>query len=131
MTLDSEFNSFFDSYIECALFSETDDNGNPLDATYERKDIAPETLKRMRDDCVKFWEANADKVRGAYVFETRYTDAELAGHDFWLTRNRHGTGFWDGDWNEDIADDLDKAAHDFGECNLYVGDDRQIHVYPG
>ena len=25
---------------------------------------------------------------------------ERIGHDFWLTRNGHGAGFWDGDWDD-------------------------------
>ena len=29
----------------------------------------------------------------------QYSAEDLAGHDFWLTRNGHGTGFWDaGRW---------------------------------
>jgi hypothetical protein len=39
---------------------------------------------------------------------------ERAGHDLWLTRNRHGAGFWDGDWPTEYADELTAAAHDFG-----------------
>lgn len=38
-----------------------------------------------------------------------------AGHDFWLNRNGHGSGFWDGDWSEPAATILDQASHGFGE----------------
>jgi hypothetical protein len=52
----------------------------------------------------------------------------MAGHDFWLTRNGHGAGFWDGDWTEPAATILTNAAKAFDECNLYLGDDQAIHV---
>src|SRR6056300_403211 len=39
------------------------------------------------------------------------------GHDFWLTRNRHGAGFWDGDWADD-GDTLTELAHSFGETEF-------------
>ncbi len=54
-------------------------------------------------------------------------DSRMAGHDFWLTRNRHGAGFWDGDYPEPAASQLTKASHNYGEVSLYVGDDNLIH----
>jgi len=36
--------------------------------------------------------------------------------DFWLTRNGHGAGFWDGGW--DHGDELAEIAHSFGECSV-------------
>lgn len=54
------------------------------------------------------------------------SNSEQAGHDFWLTRNGHGSGFWDGGWPEPAATRLTDAAHAYGEFNLYVGDDGMI-----
>jgi hypothetical protein len=51
----------------------------------------------------------------------------MAGHAFWLTRNGHGAGFWDGDWPEPHASALDEASKAFGSFDLYVGDDGMIH----
>ena len=53
-------------------------------------------------------------------------DAEQIGHDFWLTRNGHGAGFWDrglgerGDW-------LTAQCKPYGEADVYVGDDGSVH----
>lgn len=114
-------NKFIDAYIEAALWSSTDDStpqgGEPLDANYTAADIAPETLEKMKADCVRFEAENANDIAA---------DLEQAGHDFWLTRNHHGAGFWDGDWPEPAASRLTAAAHRFGEFNLYVGDDGLI-----
>jgi hypothetical protein len=52
---------------------------------------------------------------------------EPAGHDFWLTRCGHGSGFWDGDWKEPAASKLTDAAHAYGNADLYVGDDGRIY----
>jgi hypothetical protein len=52
---------------------------------------------------------------------------EQAGHDFWLTRNRHGAGFWDR--GHGLAGErLTAAAHLYGECELYLGDDNLVYA---
>lgn len=41
-------------------------------------------------------------------------EAEQVGHDFWLTRCRHGAGFWDHGLGE-LGDRLTKVAQSYGE----------------
>lgn len=93
-------------------------NPEPLDSNYNADDIAPETLKKMIADCTAFQKDN--DLEG-------YGDSQ-AGHDFWLTREGHGAGFWEEDHGtpEQCAK-LEAAAKAFGEFNLYVGDDGRIH----
>jgi hypothetical protein len=52
--------------------------------------------------------------------------AGAAGHDFQLTRNGHGAGFWDGDWKH--GDELTALAKTFGTCSVQfnVDDDDEI-----
>ncbi len=59
------------------------------------------------------------------------SDDEAAGHDFWLTRNGHGAGFWDGDWPEPAATRLTASSKKYGEFNLYLGDDGKIYGSKG
>lgn len=95
--------------------------------------FAPETLGRMRMDCVKF--LHMDPGAKVTAFLDALTDDELAraGTDFLLTRYGHGAGFWGGDWDyrdfgePDWGPALDKRAHTFPECDLYVGDDGLIY----
>jgi hypothetical protein len=115
--------SFFHAYVMCALWS-TNDNaddsgGEPLDANYGSADITAESQAKMREDCDAFVAANAHDLASV--------DDEQAGHDFWLTRNGHGAGFWDRGLGA-LGDRLTDAAHAFGECDLYVGDDGRLHV---
>ena len=116
--------TMLDAYIECALWSTNDEStpegGEPLDRNYSASDLALETLAEMTSDCEQFWQANADHIGDA--------DQSQVGHDLWLTRNGHGTGFWDRD--ADLYADQDaltEAAHAMGERNLYVGDDGLIY----
>ena len=100
-----------------------------MDANYSESDIAPEALATMRADCDAFYEANyADLNCEGVKYGPDFGQDGRAGHDFWLTRNRHGAGFWDGDWPKAEGERLTKSAHEFGECNLYVGDDGVIHI---
>lgn len=118
---------FFGAYVEAALSSSTDNStpsgGYPLDKNYSKSDIHPDTLAKMRADCESFYNANEIPEYD----HREYSDDEMAGHDFWLTRNRSGSGFWDGDIDEENGKVLTDAAHTFGEYNLYVGDDNLIH----
>lgn len=54
-------------------------------------------------------------------------DPAQVGHDFWLTRNGHGTGFWDRGHPEWLGKALTKASKPYGTADLYVGDDGCIH----
>ena len=109
---------FTEAYIECALWASTDEEGEPLDM-YQDIDIAPESLAAMVADCEAFQRDNADDLAEL--------DDGQAGHDFWLTRNGHGAGFWDRGLGE-LGDRLSKAAHVYGSSDLYVGDDGTIYV---
>lgn len=45
----------------------------------------------------------------------------LAAHDFFLTRNRHGAGFWDKEdrYGDDESKILTEIAHECGEADCY------------
>ena len=114
--------AFTRQYVITALWSSLDDaddrGGEPLDRSYSPNDLSPETLATMKADCEAFQRNHAADIAG---------DPERAGHDFWLTRNRHGAGFWDGDWPEAVGQRLTQAAHAFGGVDLHVGDDGLVH----
>jgi hypothetical protein len=118
--------SFIEGYLECALLSSTDTrdpdgNGPPLDENYSVDDLAPDAVRAMRADCIDFM------IRCWTLLQQSDLAASRAGYDFWLTRNRHGTGFWDEGLDE-LGQELTEAAHSEGESDLYVGDDERIHI---
>lgn len=108
------------------LWSETDEDGTPLDEEHGPEDVAWEAWAEMREDLEGFMsiieESASERAR-----EIIMGDAEQAGHDFVLTRNGHGTGFWDRGYG-DAGDELSKWAKTFGEAHAYVGDDGQVYV---
>jgi len=111
--------TFLESYIQTALWSSANDDGESLYDDYTVDDFAPETIAKMKEDCTAFQKANADNIG---------TNIEQAGQDFWLTRNRHGSGFWDGRWKDDVGLRLTHAAHAYCEQSLYVGDDEKLYL---
>jgi hypothetical protein len=130
---------FISAYIEAALWSSTDDNGEPLDKNHGPGDIASKTLTTMRADCIAFLN---HRLGGRLIAIAERLEAEgkwsppggvecsvlaYAGHDFLLTRCGHGCGFWDGDWPGGIGEGLDMLAHEFGSFDLYLGDDGLIY----
>lgn len=111
--------TFIAAYIETALWASTDSHGDPLEDFYGLDDLAPATLSQMREDCEDFYQANEVDLED-------WADDAQAGHDFWLTRNRHGAGFWDRG-RGDLGHRLSEAAYVYSGVDLYVGDDGKIH----
>jgi hypothetical protein len=124
---------FLAAYIECALWSSRGPSEEPhacenLDDLFDADDIAPETLAKMREDCKDFIEANAADLAeyDKLMANEQWSGAARAGHDFWLTRNGHGAGFWDRGLG-DLGERLSKAAKVYGEVYLYPGDDGKVY----
>ena len=105
-----KYDVFTSAYLSCALWASTDENGEQLDV-YDASDIAPETLAQMVADCESFQDANAEDLAQC--------DADRAGSDFWLSRNGHGAGFFDGPYPGDMGDRLQRAAKVYGSVDLY------------
>lgn len=122
------------SYLEAAFFSSTfeDEDGQTryLDEEFDWSDISEETLESMVKDCELFQDYYTEFLQSENLKKDLSIDVkEMAGHDFWLTRNGHGAGFWDGDWVDPIGDYLTQASKSFGEYDLYLGDDGKIYGY--
>lgn len=98
--------------------------------------LAPETLARIMKDCREFQAADAwkgcDRHLNALAFGDFsgkiYPSNVSGGRDFWLTRNGHGAGFWDGSWPEPYASELDQLAKAAGPAEVYLGDDGRIYL---
>lgn len=123
---------FLRSYIATALWSSNDEStpsgGEPMDTNYSSDDLAPETVQTMRADCADFlFQARRQLRDDNCTRDTGSSVLEQAAHDFWLTRNGHGAGFWDGDWAELAASILDQISRKAGEVDLYIADDGLVY----
>lgn len=123
LNLHRDVDAFTRGYITAALWTEEEELQNK-----GWTDLAPQTLQGMMDDCRKFQEQEATMLaRATYGNKPGGGDSEYAGQDFWLTRNGHGAGFWDGDLPDDVGESLTEACKRFGETWLYLGDDGLIY----
>ncbi len=93
------------------------DNGRDI------SDIAPETRAQAREDVSDF----VGLLQREGVNWQDAMSPEQFGHDFWLTRNRHGAGFWDRGLDE-LGEMLTKRAGTFGAVDMYVGADGHIYA---
>jgi len=86
----------------------------------------------IKAECARFQELYGEHLV-AENFTGRGDSSPLAaaGHDFFLTREGHGAGYWDGDWAAPYDDFLTEASKSFGANEAYVGDDGRIHVSGG
>ena len=104
-------------YAETALWSsmDFDKEDTPLDDDYGIEDIDTDTLKQMVADCADFHAAHHE------ILDTCEASLGQIGHDFWLTRCRHGAGFWDKPEmyiDQKTADMLSDAARVYGNIDL-------------
>jgi hypothetical protein len=110
---------FIRAYCICALWSSTDGDEEPMDKNHSIEDIDGETFAAMVYDCEKFFYANHEKFYGHY---------SQAGNDLWLSRNGHGSGYFDrAECFGENCQGLQDAAKKYGEVALYVGDDGSIY----
>jgi len=115
----TKFSKFELGYIECMLWSSVDDGGNPLDYKYSIEDIDSEAIKKIKSDCNLFIFKAGDLLDSI--------EDSQAGHDFWLTRNHHGAGFWSSGLGK-IGDDLTKLSNTFGEIFPYINDNNEVDL---
>lgn len=108
------------SYLETALCVESD-NKDLEDRTIW--DFSDESKEQAKSE-IKWFLHNAGDVFYNVSFTT-------IGHDLWLTRNGHGSGFFDRDYNEDVLELLEDLSKELGEIYLYVGDDDEIYFDGG
>ncbi len=114
-----QLSQFIDGYMQAILFTDCDpsisldefmknpeidfcDGNIPYDVSIEH--FSEQSRTTIANECEDFVNSNRELLieaasRPGYSFKQ-------AGHDYWLTRCGHGTGFWDRD--ELAKDDLGK-----------------------
>lgn len=114
---------FTQGYIQCALWASTDDEGEPLDSG--EHELSDEARTQMAAECKEFQEANRTLLDEAR--DDCHRPDDYLGHDFWLTRNGHGAGFWDRkELGETLGRALTDASKKAGGRSLYVSDAGKI-----
>jgi len=129
---------FVSGFIEAALWSSTyehDDcedcvegccNPNCDDGKHELSHKARKMLTEIAETF--FDKHNALFTNDNLIRPLVCSVSEYAGHDFWLTSQGHGCGFWDGDWNEPASTILTEASKCVGEKHFYVNSNGEFDI---
>lgn len=112
--------------IETLLWSSTDDDGNELDD----REVSEELRDKPEAGFADFME-RASWVPG-FQGEDHFLGSRTLGsqleHDYVMTRNHHGVGFWEkSDWEPIYGEALTQICHEMGEIEVYVGDDGLVY----
>lgn len=109
---------FLRGYLDAALFTTDPSHGSGdyvqtgrADDMFER--IPDAFIAQAKADCADFEESAAELLKQAGDFEQN-------GHDFWLTRNHHGAGFWDRGYG-DAGRELTELCRPYGDHDLELG----------
>ncbi len=127
------------SYLETALWSshnydsETDDSiSESFDGDYDISDFSCRSHSLAYIDCenlIAYLECEECEGYDSLLHAAMcLQDIGRIGHDFWLTRNGHGAGFWDGDYGSygDLLTEV--CQNNFGECNLFAVDGVYVEI---
>lgn len=114
------------SAIEALLFSEGY-NDESLRTSLELVErIAADWLDfRTKAEAMGF---DAEEHRLVAISPAEGDAWDYAAHDFILTRNHHGAGFWDGDWHEPWGQQLTDLAHGYGQLETYLDEEGAICI---
>lgn len=122
---DTQFEIFFKSYLVTLLGSTAviteDGDMLPLDEEYDISDINKGSLKEIKGHAREFYDATIplfSETPNAYTTEQH-------GHDFALTSNGHGAGYWDRGLGT-VGKELTEASKMYS-IDLYIGDDNQLY----
>lgn len=122
----AQLDDALDAYVECAMWASTDTIPGYGDDTWVTLDNYP-AHPGLRDALAADLHAFLTDPAVAADLDATGLAPEVAGHDFWLTRNGHGTGFWDRGLGA-AGDRLTAAAHVYGDVNLYLDTDLLVRA---
>lgn len=139
MVTKEQINTITEHYLIALLWTMPgdDDCENPGDSI-ALCDLPPETIEEARHEvklfvvaCGPLFDMAMQCYADGYGQHPDAGSAEAAfGHDFALTRNRHGAGFWDRDSEglpRVLGEALTRVCEAFPLVDLYIGDDGKVY----
>lgn len=133
----AEYDAMLAAYKECALWAsaadcpkcegERDDceicGGRGDVEGLEGFALAAETRATMHDELADWLASLPDMLR--VEMHARMEPSQV-GHDFWLTRNGHGAGFWDRGYGP-LGNRLTETCKSCGSRDLYLDDNGEVY----
>lgn len=117
-----QFIECVNGYCEAAEWAPSDPEDNDIElSNYDRDRTAPRQVYEFFGRC-----ALAGIDCSAAIDAIGYSAARF-GHDFWLSRNGHGAGFFDRkELPKTLRDELQNIARECGAVETYRDDDGKL-----
>lgn len=116
---DQDYDAFRKGYVEAMLWANT--------YTYHDGELESEDVLYQYQGPGRWWTDTPVDLTDADNFlrqnlDTLQSVGDMSqhGHDFALTRNHHGAGFWDRGYPQDISDALTSASDAFGTADVWI-----------
>ena len=122
--LEHDIQDILDAYLECVIFTESGDGHDDGVDPFDGKTIynfSNSSIIEARQQIE--WFVN---VAGEALDDI---SDESIGQDIWYTRNGHGVGFWDRDYDDDVIETLEKLCKVLGYADCDVLDTGEIELY--
>jgi len=116
----SNLETFIAGYVEAILWANAytwDDETGELENAEDAHHFEVNRSLVETEDAKAFYSDNLETL--TEVHETYAQAWEYMGHDFALTRNGHGAGFWDRGHGA-LGEKLSEAARVYGEASVYI-----------
>lgn len=117
-------------YLECAAWcSVMDQEGEEMDVSGldfsdSAKAQAAAVVRDFLTDALPLVERERDEITSRLGY---FLMPSSLGHDFWLTRNGHGAGFWDRGLGQ-LGTRLTELCKPYGESYVYIGNDDSLEL---
>ena len=120
---DIDIDKMVNGYLQCALFTGTFNDGEPMDYTHKIGDFEDSAIEYATRECALFVQSNLEDV-SALLGSTEYglVDNESIGMDLWYTQNGHGVGFWDRGYGE-LGERLSAYCRTIPERSVFCPDE--------
>lgn len=132
MATPAQINTITEHYLNALLWTMPGDRIALCDLPLGTIEQANQDVIKFISACGALFDQAMECYNDGYGQHPDAGSAEAAfGYDFALTRNHHGTGFWDR-YNEGLpkflGGALTRVCHKkFNECDLYIGDDGKAY----
>lgn len=128
MTNQAQMEKFIQAYQTALIWSQGEafDENDELLGFYEDFEVSDELVADCEAQAASFFIKYKETIDKAVSSSFEYT-YEQAGHDFALTRNGHGVGYWDRDLGT-VGDELTEYAQKERSVYVYIGDDHLLYL---
>lgn len=110
------------SYLETGLFSTTNEDGLPYRESHTADSFQKDSIASATEDVKLMLVAAQSLFIDHPAAKLIWPTPEALGEDFWLTRNRHGAGFWDkvcgGHPAQEFGRKMTEFAHTCGSIDI-------------